>query len=123
MPSALDSTSKSRILEQLPSSSWFVVSGLCGQGISFESTVRPNHFLRHRDFDLYLDPYENEELYKKDACFKPTPGLADCNQITFESINNPNRCLRHQDFVMKLHPNDQSGLFMKDATFKGKNVY
>ena len=117
---SFDSTSKSRILEQSPSSSWKIVSVLCSEGISFESTVKPNHFLRHRGFILYADPFENSQQYRNDACFKLIPGLAACDQITFRSVNFPDRYLRHQGYVMKLHQNDGSKLFMKDATFKGE---
>ena len=107
-------------MEQSPSTSWKIVPGLYGQGLSFESTDKPNSFLRQRDNVLFLDPYQNDDSYKKDACFKPIPGLAACDQITFKSVIYPDRCLRHKGGVIQLHQNDGSELFKKDATFKGK---
>ena len=50
-----------------------VVRGLCGVAgtISFESVASPGKFLRHRGFKIYLDKWQDKELYKKDACFYP----------------------------------------------------
>ena len=113
-----DSTGKSKILTEVVPSSWKIVPGLCGQGISFESTANANHFLRHKGFVFYLALYENKDLYKNDACFKLVPGLAACDQISLQSVNYPDKYLRHQDFVIKLHSNDGSSWFRADATFK-----
>eukprot|EP00111_Clytia_hemisphaerica_P022288 TCONS_00065511-protein len=118
-----DTTSKvSKILAPSSNSAWKIVPGLCGQGFSFESTTQPNHFLRHRNFLLFVDPFENTALYKNDACFKPVAGLADCNEVSFQSINYPDRFLRHQGYRMKLHPNDGSSLFKNDATFNIQTI-
>jgi len=52
---------------------YVVTPGLTGQPgtISFKSTDpdRPNHYLRHRNFLLYLDPESSASLYKNDASF------------------------------------------------------
>ena len=50
-----------------------VVPGLCGvEGtISFESVGRPGWFFRPRGFKIVLDRWQNNESYKKDACFYP----------------------------------------------------
>jgi hypothetical protein len=39
------------------------------QGRSFESANFPNHFIRHRDFELVLSPNDGSDLFKQDATF------------------------------------------------------
>ena len=50
-----------------------VVPGLSGApgSISFESIARPGHFLRHKNYFMWLHKYQNTDLYKKDASFYP----------------------------------------------------
>ncbi|MEM7336252.1 MAG: AbfB domain-containing protein, partial [Chloroflexota bacterium] len=48
---------------------FFVVPGLAGQGLSFESTTIPNHYLRHFNFVLQLNEYNDTQLYLEDATF------------------------------------------------------
>lgn len=36
---------------------------------SFESTVFRNFFIRHRNYELWLDKFDNSDLMKKDATF------------------------------------------------------
>ena len=62
-------TSKSEALQQFR-----VIQGLCGEDgtISFESIAKPNNFLRHRGFKMFLDKGTSKDLFKKDSCFYPT---------------------------------------------------
>jgi len=45
------------------------VPGLIGSGMSFESSVEPNHYLRHFQFLLRLDPSNGSTLFLNDASF------------------------------------------------------
>ena len=94
-----------------------------GTGISFESVAKPMHFLRHSNFALRLDPYENTELYRKDATFRPRSGFAAKMCLSFESTNYPNYYIRHKNFNLVLEtippankPMDIA-IFMSDSTF------
>lgn len=61
------------------------VPGLIGSGMSFESIVQPNHYLRHFQFLLRLDPSNGSPLFLNDASFieveplstPPTDGNGD----------------------------------------------
>jgi hypothetical protein len=41
--------------------------------VSFESYNYPNHFIRHKNFILYIDPNDGSDLYKQDATFRIVP--------------------------------------------------
>lgn len=44
--------------------------GLADRGAaSFESVNFPRHFLRHRNFELFIDPHEDTDLHRQDATF------------------------------------------------------
>jgi hypothetical protein len=53
-----------------------MVSGLADSaGTSFESVNYPGHYLRHKNFELWLDRYDGTEQFRKDATFRATqPG-------------------------------------------------
>jgi Alpha-L-arabinofuranosidase B (ABFB) domain len=57
---------------------WIVRAGLANSScISFESANDPpGHFLRHYDFELYLDPDDGSAQFAQDATFCPEPGTA-----------------------------------------------
>ncbi|MBP7960970.1 MAG: tandem-95 repeat protein [Caldilineaceae bacterium] len=54
------------------------VPGLIGSGMSFESIVQPNYYLRHYQFLLRLDPSNGSNLFLNDASF-----------IEVEPLNTP----------------------------------
>ncbi|MBW4675288.1 MAG: AbfB domain-containing protein [Desmonostoc geniculatum HA4340-LM1] len=84
--------------------------------VSFRSSNFPDRYIRHRNFLGYLEPI-SDELGRKDASFKPVPGLADTQCTSFESINFPGHFLRHENFRLKLSRRTNETLFRKDATF------
>lgn len=43
---------------------------------SFEPYGYPNYFIRHRQWELWADPFENTDLYKMDATFYLAPPLS-----------------------------------------------
>ena len=42
-------------------------------GISFEAISAPGHFIRHRNFELWLDRADDSDQYRKDATFLAAP--------------------------------------------------
>ena len=104
-------------------SSWKVVKGLCGCGISFQSKNYPRHYLRHRNYWARIDRYDHSRLFRKDACFIPRRGLADEQDVSFESVNYRGYFLRHRNYWMRIDRRDGSSLFRKDATFLPQHVW
>jgi hypothetical protein len=100
-------------------SQWRIVPGLAnGNGyISLESVNLPGYYLRHRDFDLRLNPDDGTDLFKADATFKKVAGLADSSWSSFQSYNFPDRYIRHHNFYLLLDPISTVEDKL-DATFK-----
>ncbi len=92
-----------------------------GTCVSLESVDRPGFFLRHRDFVVRMEKYQDNDLFRKDSTFKPRPGLADRMCLSFESVNYPNHYIRHRNFNLYLDkfPAEPAkiSLFNADATF------
>lgn len=84
--------------------------------VRFESINFPQRFIRHRNFQGYIEPISTD-LDQLDSIFRIRKGLADPNCVSLESKNFPNHFLRHQNFRVVLSPNNSSTLFRKDATF------
>ncbi len=87
------------------------------QVVSLRSYNFPDHLIRHRNSEAFIDPVENSELFRLDSSFRVRPGLADPAGVSFESVNYPGSFLRHQNSRLVLSPNDGSELFRQDATF------
>ena len=85
---------------------------------SLQSVNYPDRFIRHEDYQLWLDPNDGSDLFKNDATFQRRPGLADERLISFESVNYPGYFVRHKNYRLWIDPHDGSGLFMQDATFQ-----
>lgn len=95
---------------------WRMVPGLCGQGVSFQAKAFPNSYLRHRGGQVYLDTFEDSDLYRQDASFHVRDGLADSQYTSFESVNMAGRYLRHRNSLLYVEEvGDDLG--RKDATF------
>ena len=94
---------------------WVVRSGLAGKGISLESIS--GGYIRHRNFEAWVDPQTNQDLYKNDASFTVEEGAAG-KGVSFRSVNFPERLLRHAGYVMWIHQSDGSDLYRKDASFE-----
>ena len=96
-----------------------IVDGLAGNNsISFESVNFPDHYLRHVNFQLFLAPKEDSEVFKNDSSFFIRDGLSDKKYVSFESFNFPNHFIRHSSFVLFINENDFSDIFKGDATFE-----
>ena len=85
--------------------------------VKLESWNYRGHFIRHRNSETFIDPFDDSELYDWDSSFRPVPGLADSAGVTFESVNYPGHYLRHRDYRWVLSRDDGSALFAADATF------
>jgi len=112
--STLDSGSTFDTLD----STWKMVAGLTGDAgsVSFESTGYPGWYLRHRGFEVWLDPFDGSALNKQDATFMPRAGNSGAG-LSFESVNYPGRFMRHAGYVFWLHTKDGSSLFNLDSSF------
>ncbi|MFI8962834.1 AbfB domain-containing protein [Streptomyces sp. NPDC053493] len=98
-----------------------LVEGLAdNRFMSFASHNLPKHVLRHENFRIALaDQTEagGSDVFRGDATFLLTPGLADPTAVSFRSFNFPDRFLRHRDFHLFLEPID-GDLARLDSTFR-----
>ena len=94
---------------------WIVRRGLAGKGFSLES--QSGGFLRHRNYQVWVDPQSNADLYKKDSSFTIEHGAAG-KGITFKSVNFPSFSLRHDRYSLWISHNDGSQLFALDSSFE-----
>jgi non-reducing end alpha-L-arabinofuranosidase len=102
---------------------WLVQAGLANSScISFESVNDPGEYLRHYDFELYLDPDDGSAQFAMDATFCPQPGNSG-QGYSFQSINYPNKYIRHFDYVVYIasdggsNPWDNPNLWPDDTTW------
>jgi hypothetical protein len=81
---------------------WLVQAGLANSAcISFESANDPGQYLRHYDFELYLERDDGSSQFAQDATFCPRPGNSG-RGYSFRSVNYPNKYIRHFDYVVYL---------------------
>ncbi|MDG4831212.1 family 43 glycosylhydrolase [Solwaraspora sp. WMMD1047] len=89
----------------LPDSQFRIVPGLAGGGsVSLESTNFPGYYLRHRNYQVWVERNDNSAVFRADASFHRRAGLADAAGVSFESTNFPGRYLRHNQFDVNLEP-------------------
>ncbi|MFY1593530.1 family 43 glycosylhydrolase [Micromonospora sp. WMMD737] len=87
----------------LADSQFRIVAGLAGAGsASLESTNLPGHYLRHRDFALYVERDDGSTLFRGDASFHRRSGLAAGAGLSLESQNFPGRYVRHRAGLLQL---------------------
>jgi hypothetical protein len=103
---------------------WIVQAGLANSScISFESANDPSEYLRHYDFELYLNPDDGTAQFAKDATFCPQPGNSG-KDYSFRSVNYPYKYIRHYDYVVYIASNggslpwDNSRLWPDDTTWR-----
>ena len=79
---------------------WLVQQGLADSScVSFESVNAPGEYLRHQDFELFLDPDDDSAQFAGDATFCPRPGNSG-QGYSFESYNDPQLFIRHFDDIV-----------------------
>jgi Alpha-L-arabinofuranosidase B (ABFB) domain len=103
---------------------WIVRPGLADRlCISFESADDPGYYLRHFDFELYLDQDDGSGQFALDATFCRRPGNSG-QDYSFESYNYPSMYIRHYDYVVYLAgdggplPWDTATLWPDDSTWQ-----
>lgn len=90
-----------------------VVAGLAGRGVSFQSTVDPNLYLRHQGFRVKFQRNDGSELFRNDATFEAKPAVSGAaNAYSYESVNFPGHYLRHCSWQMWLDNNARGNAFM-----------
>jgi len=99
-------------------SQWRMVPGLADPaGVSFESVNFPGEFLRHRNGEIWKDPYVGQPLFAADATFYRRDGLADSSLVSFESYNYPGKYIRHRNSLL-YNETVSTNLDRSDATFR-----
>ncbi len=79
---------------------WIVRPGLAGGScLSFESADIPGAYLRHHDFELFLDPDNGSTHFAQDATFCSQAGNSGEGH-SFESLNDPSMFIRHFDYIV-----------------------
>ncbi|BBH69441.1 hypothetical protein ACTI_61260 [Actinoplanes sp. OR16] len=101
----------------LADSQFRIVSGLGGSGtISLESTNFPGYYLRHRNFEVFVERNDGTAGFKGDASFFQRAGLASSTGVSFESQNYPGRYVRHSNYLLYVQTvSDATG--RADATY------
>ncbi|MEU9001558.1 alpha-L-arabinofuranosidase B [Streptomyces sp. NPDC048551] len=78
---------------------WIVRAGLANTScVSFESANKPGQFLRHFNYQLYLDTDTGGSAFAADATFCPTSGNSGTG-TSFTSANFPTKYLRHYNYT------------------------
>lgn len=94
-----------------------MVPGLANSNaVSFQSTLYPDRYLRHRNGEVWLDTTDNSSGFKADATWYKRPGLANSSQVSFESYNYPGQYLRHRDWLL-YKESIVTAIDRSDATF------
>jgi hypothetical protein len=79
---------------------WIVRAGLANSScISFESANDSGQYLRHYNFELYLNANDGTSQFAQDATFCPQAGN-NGQGYTFQSVNYTNKDIRHFNFTV-----------------------
>ncbi|MEW2122002.1 alpha-L-arabinofuranosidase B [Streptomyces sp. NPDC005474] len=111
--SPVDSSSSATVKAD---STWIVRAGLANSAcVSFESANNSGQYLRHSNFQIYLNANDNSSQFAQDATFCPQPGQ-NGQGYSFQSVNYPDKYLRHYNYT--LYPASNGGSNAWDsATF------
>ena len=93
------------------------VTGLAGSGtVSLESTNFPGYFLRHKNFEVWLERNDGTAAFRNDASFYRRAGLADSAGVSLESYNYAGRYVRQASALLYVQAvSDAAG--RADATY------
>ncbi|MGH6656843.1 MAG: AbfB domain-containing protein, partial [Actinocrinis sp.] len=79
---------------------WIVHAGLANSScVSFESANDAGHYLRHSNFELYLNANDNSSQFAQDATFCPQSGN-NGQGVSLQSVNYTNKYIRHYNFTV-----------------------
>ena len=97
--------------------SFDVVPGLYGIGVSFRSVNYPDHFIRHANDECFIAELEGTDLFKQDASWIPHEGIADPKGVSFESVNYPGEFMRHSNAQIRKDRYTTEVFSSEDATW------
>jgi Alpha-L-arabinofuranosidase B (ABFB) domain/Glycosyl hydrolases family 43 len=101
----------------LADSQFRIVPGLAGSGtVSLESTNFPGYYLRHRNFEVWVERNDGSQLFRGDASFLRRAGLADAAAVSFEASNLAGRYLRQSQSLLYVQAVSDATA-RSDATF------
>ncbi|THV30803.1 family 43 glycosylhydrolase [Glycomyces paridis] len=87
----------------LADSQFRIVAGLTGSGtVSLESANYPGYFLRHKNYQVWVERGDGSSLFRSDATFHRRSGLADASGVSFESVNASGRYVQHTGGLVDL---------------------
>jgi hypothetical protein len=90
---------------------WTVRAGLANSScVSFESANVAGRFLRHQNFQLFLQGNDGSALFGQDATFCPTTGNSG-QGWSFRSLNFADRYVRHFNFTAYIASNGGTNAF------------
>jgi hypothetical protein len=93
--------------------------------MSFEAVNARDHFIRHRNFELWVDRYDDSILFRNDASFRPKRGfignLRVNRKILLMAADYEDHWIRHQFWVGQL-TRLVNELDVKDATFTSRRA-
>ncbi|MGP4097324.1 family 43 glycosylhydrolase [Nonomuraea sp. KM90] len=102
----------------LADSQFRLVAGLSGAGtVSLESANFPGYFLRHRNFEAWVQQRDGSGLFDADASFVRRSGLAGAGTVSLESANFPGYFVRHRAGQVWVERDDGSSGFRGSASF------
>jgi hypothetical protein len=102
---------------KLADSQFRLVPGLAGSGtVSLESANFPGYYLRHKNFEVWLEKNDGSAQFASDATFHRRAGLADPASLSYESYNYPGRYLRHWEYLLNVQA-VSTATDRADATF------
>ncbi|MFE6336478.1 family 43 glycosylhydrolase [Streptomyces sp. NPDC057798] len=85
----------------LADSQFRTVTGLAGSGtVSLESANFPGYYLRHKNYEVWVEKNDGTAQFRSDASFTARAGLADSAGVSYESYNAPGRYIRHYNHLL-----------------------
>ncbi|WP_244363015.1 family 43 glycosylhydrolase [Streptomyces aquilus] len=101
----------------LADSQFRVVTGLSGTGtVSLESANFPGYYLRHKNYEVWVEKNDGTSAFASDASFYQRSGLADPAGISYEAYNRAGRYVRHYDYLLYVQT-PATATDRADATF------
>ena len=102
---------------------WIVEPGLANANcVSFETANGSSDYIRHYNYELYLEPSDGTAQFALDATFCPRSGNSGSN-YSFMSYNYSDHYIRHYDYTAYIAadggPNtaDAASLWTEDSTW------
>jgi hypothetical protein len=96
---------------------WVVRAGLANSScVSFESANASGRYLRHQNFQLYLQANDGSSLFAQDATFCPKTGNSG-QGYSFQSVNYTNKYIRHYSYTVYLASNGGSNAWDSTASW------